>query len=52
MSTIVPAAMLFVRCKGGVSHHPSESVAVDDVVVALTVLDRFLLSAAQNRSRL
>ena len=35
-------AMLFVRCKGGISHHPAESVAVEDVAVAIDVLSRFL----------
>lgn len=30
-----PSAMLFVRCKGGVSHHPAESVTVDDVALAI-----------------
>ena len=40
LSAIVPAAMLFVRCAGGISHHPAESVAVDDIAVALGVLDR------------
>jgi allantoate deiminase len=34
--------MLFVRCKGGISHHPAESVTAEDVGVALDVLDRFL----------
>ncbi len=33
-----PAAMLFVRCAGGVSHSPNESVAVEDVAVALEVI--------------
>ncbi len=28
MSTLAPVAMLFVRCKGGVSHNPAEAVAV------------------------
>jgi allantoate deiminase len=42
MSVVVPVAMLFVRCAGGVSHHPDESVLVDDVAVAIDVLDRFL----------
>lgn len=31
----VPAAMIFLRTPGGISHHPSESVAVDDVANAL-----------------
>ena len=42
LSALAPVAMLFVRCAGGVSHHPDESVAVADVAVALDVLDRFL----------
>jgi allantoate deiminase len=32
--------MLFVRCAGGVSHSPAESVDVADVAVALEVLLR------------
>jgi allantoate deiminase len=35
-------AMLFVRCAGGVSHHPDESVDPADVAVAIDVLDGFL----------
>jgi allantoate deiminase len=35
-------AMLFVRCKDGISHHPDESVRADDVGVALDVVVRFL----------
>lgn len=31
----MPAAMLFVRSPGGISHHPAERVDVDDVAVAL-----------------
>jgi allantoate deiminase len=42
MSALAPVAMLFVRCKGGVSHNPAESVAVEDVGVALDVMDAFL----------
>ncbi|MFN8224578.1 MAG: M20 family metallo-hydrolase [Gaiellales bacterium] len=34
-----PAAMLFVRCRGGISHSPLESVEAGDVVVALRVLE-------------
>jgi allantoate deiminase len=41
----VPAAMLFVRCAGGLSHSPNETVAVEDVAVALEVLEH----AAQSR---
>ena len=42
MAGIAPVAMLFVRCKGGVSHNPEESVTVDDVAVAIDVTSRFL----------
>jgi allantoate deiminase len=42
MAGIAPVAMLFVRCKGGVSHNPAESVMVDDVAVAIDVTSRFL----------
>ena len=30
-----PVGMLFVRCKGGISHHPAESVTVDDVALGI-----------------
>ena len=33
----VPAAMLFLRSPGGVSHHPDETVRVEDVAAALAV---------------
>ncbi len=42
LSELTGVAMLFVRCAGGVSHHPAESVDVADVAVALDVLDGFL----------
>jgi allantoate deiminase len=48
MSRITDVAMLFVRCKGGVSHHPAESVTDDDVAVALDVLSKFLELLAAN----
>ncbi len=42
LAALTPVAMLFVRCAGGVSHHPAEAVAQDDVAVAIEVLSRFL----------
>ena len=33
-----PVGMLFVRCGGGISHHPAESVSEDDVAIAIDVL--------------
>ena len=42
MSELTDIAMLFVRCKGGISHNPAESVTESDVAVAIDVLSRFL----------
>lgn len=42
LAEICPAAMLFVRCKDGVSHNPAESVAEADVAVAIDVLSRWV----------
>lgn len=44
----LPVAMLFVRCRGGLSHHPAESVRVEDVATALNVMDNFLRSFTQS----
>ena len=43
MAALCPIGMLFVRCAGGVSHHPSESVAEEDAALAARVLIDFLL---------
>jgi allantoate deiminase len=42
VAAVAPVAMLFVRCAGGVSHNPAESVAEADVAIALDVLERFV----------
>jgi allantoate deiminase len=42
MASLTDIGMLFVRCKGGRSHHPAESVAAEDVAVAIDVVARFL----------
>jgi allantoate deiminase len=42
MATLTPAAMLFVRCRGGISHHPDESVEEADVATAIDVVERLL----------
>jgi allantoate deiminase len=44
--------MLFVRCAGGVSHNPAESVAVEDVATAIEVLDRFIVRLVRSDSGL
>jgi allantoate deiminase len=39
ISKLTEIAMLFVRCAGGVSHNPAESVTPTDVAVAIAVLE-------------
>jgi allantoate deiminase len=46
LSAITPVAMLFVRCKEGLSHHPDESVKAEDVQVGVQVMIEFLRSLA------
>ena len=47
LSALTGVAMLFVRCAGGVSHHPDESVDEADVAVALDVLHGFVRRLAR-----
>ena len=42
MATAMPVAMLFVRCRAGLSHHPEEHASPEDIRVALKVLVDFL----------
>jgi allantoate deiminase len=42
MAVLTSVTMLFVRCKDGLSHHPDESVAKEDVGIAVDVTKRFL----------
>lgn len=43
----MPVGMLFLRCAGGISHHPAESVREDDVAAALEAGLMFLDELAQ-----
>ena len=38
MAALCPVAMLFVRCKGGISHNPAESITVEDADMAARIL--------------
>lgn len=42
IANICPMAMLFVRCKEGISHHPDEAIQVGDVAESLAVLEKFI----------
>ena len=38
MAALGPSAMLFVRCRGGISHNPAESITLEDADAATRVL--------------
>lgn len=42
MAALGPIAMLFVRCAGGISHHPAEHVDPVDADAAVTAMGRFI----------
>ena len=42
MAKLCPAAMLFVRCRGGISHNPAEFCAPADMGAAVAALIRFI----------
>jgi allantoate deiminase len=48
MAEICPVAMLFTRCKGGISHHPLESITLDDVAASLSVLHKTISGLKHN----
>jgi allantoate deiminase len=50
MGLRMPAAMMFLRSPGGLSHHPDEAVHEGDVTAALAVGLRFLDLLAAERS--
>jgi acetylornithine deacetylase/succinyl-diaminopimelate desuccinylase-like protein len=42
MKAIADIAMLFVRCKGGISHNPAESITEEDAAIGAGVLFDFI----------
>jgi allantoate deiminase len=50
IADICPVAMLFVRCKNGISHHPAESVKISDVTVGIGVLYDLLIRLANDHA--
>ena len=50
LSAICPVAMLFVRCQGGISHNPAESVKTADVASAIGVLADFIQTLARQHA--
>jgi len=48
IAAIADVSMYFVRCKGGVSHHPDELVMVEDVELVIEALTKTLLKISEN----
>jgi allantoate deiminase len=48
MSSLTPVALLFVRCRDGLSHHPDEYASPADLDVALRVVIDFLGRVAKH----
>lgn len=42
LASLAPMGMLFVRCRGGISHNPAESITVGDADLAVRVLLDFI----------
>ena len=51
MSEVCPVAMLFVRCRDGLSHHPDEFVSLKDLAFALDATVDFLEGLAADYNR-
>jgi allantoate deiminase len=50
MAALCPTAMLFIRCKDGISHNPAEHVEPADVEIALQVMLGFIERLGQSWS--
>ncbi|WP_246100833.1 M20/M25/M40 family metallo-hydrolase [Palleronia caenipelagi] len=42
MADLCPVAMLFVRCRSGISHHLDEDATAEDMSAAISVLARLI----------
>jgi allantoate deiminase len=51
MAALCPTAMLFIRCRDGVSHNPAEHVDPADAEIALKVMLRFIDRLGASRAR-
>jgi N-carbamoyl-L-amino-acid hydrolase len=47
MARIAPAGMIFIPCKGGISHNPEEHAATEDIVRGMDVLTETLYELAR-----
>lgn len=51
MAEAAPSCMLFLRCRDGISHHPDEFVAPEDIYEALKVMTQATIKIAQTHSQ-
>lgn len=48
VAALTDMAMLFIRCEGGISHHPGESVTAEDVAAALDAFEAAVWAVAED----
>lgn len=48
VAALTDMAMLFIRCEGGISHHPGESVTAEDVAAALDAFEAAVWAVAKD----
>jgi allantoate deiminase len=48
VAAVTDMAMLFIRCEEGISHHPRESVTVEDVAAALDAFEATVWAVAED----
>ena len=49
MVALTDVAMLFLRCRDGISHHPAESITAEDAATGARVLQVFIERFAPRR---
>ena len=47
IAQIAPAGMVFIPCRGGVSHNPDEFASIDDIMAGIDVLEKSLYELAK-----
>jgi len=52
VAALAPVAMLFIRCKGGISHNPAEHVTPEDAEIAAQTMLGFIEKLAENKGSL
>jgi allantoate deiminase len=51
LAGLVDVGMLFVRCKGGISHNPAEAISMEDAEISAAALLRFIRDFAPKPGR-